>query len=162
MLTVTKRFSASTFQEVFARLSIELPRRIPASEVPCSRRTPTSWCWWLRGWSGVRCRLWCTLMTFVPETTLVSSRTLSLPLNPLRLLTTSHVSILSFLASKFVIEVFDLHFSSPSSSTFDNWVSIFSDEFPCRTIPTWFGVDQTHVFSICTGFPEHHQLGSCS
>ena len=40
------------FQEVYARLSIGLPRRTPASEVPLSRRTSTSWCWWLRRWSG--------------------------------------------------------------------------------------------------------------
>ena len=58
------------------RLSIGLPRWSPASEVPFSRRTSTSWCWWLGGWSGFYCRL-CTLIPVVPETTLVSSRTLS-------------------------------------------------------------------------------------
>ena len=49
MPTLTKWFSASTFQEVFSRLSIELPRL--ASDVSFSRRTSTScfWSWWLRG-----------------------------------------------------------------------------------------------------------------
>ena len=39
-------FSASTFQEVFARLSMGLPRRTAASEDPFSRHTSTSLCWW--------------------------------------------------------------------------------------------------------------------
>ena len=55
MPTVTKQFSANSFQEVSACLSIDLPRRTPASEAPFSPRTSTSWCWWLRGWSGFRC-----------------------------------------------------------------------------------------------------------
>ena len=41
-----------------------------------SRRTSTSWCWWLRGWSYFRCRF-CTIVTLVPETALVSPRTLT-------------------------------------------------------------------------------------
>ena len=80
MPTITKWFGASTFQEVFARLSIGLPRRTPASEAPFSRRTSTSWCWWLRSWSGFRCRF-CTFMTVVPETALVSLRTLAFSLS---------------------------------------------------------------------------------
>ena len=76
MPIVTRWFSASTFQEVSSRLSIGLPRRTPASEVPFSRRTFSSWCWCLGGWSGFYCRF-CTLVPVVPETTLVSSRTLS-------------------------------------------------------------------------------------
>ena len=43
---------------------------------------------------------------------------LSIPLNPLRLVITAPVSILSLLASNFVIEVSDLCFFSPSSSIF--------------------------------------------
>ena len=43
---------------------------------------------------------------------------LSIPLNPLRLVITAPVSILSLLASDFVIEVSDLCFFSPSSSIF--------------------------------------------
>ena len=64
-----------TFQEVSTRLSVGLPRLASASEAPFSRRISTSWCWWLRGWSGFWCRF-CTLIHVVPETTLVSSRTL--------------------------------------------------------------------------------------
>ena len=58
------------------------------------------------------------------------------------------------------IEVSDLYFSSPLSSIVDNWASIFSDESPCRTIPIRFWVARTHVFSICTDFPSHHQMES--
>ena len=57
------------------RRSIGLPRRTPASEAPFSRRTSTSWCWWLRGWSDIRCRFF-TFMIVKPETACVSSRTL--------------------------------------------------------------------------------------
>ena len=49
------KVSASTFQEVFARLSVGLPRLASASEAPFSRRTSTSWRWWLRGWSSFWC-----------------------------------------------------------------------------------------------------------
>ena len=113
MPILTRRFTASTFQEVFARLSIELPGLAFASDVAFSRRTSASWCWWLRGWRGLWCRF-CTIVTLMPETALVSLRTLpfffplatntfphSTPLNPLRLLTTALVSMFSFLASKF-------------------------------------------------------------
>ena len=75
MPKVTRLFSANTFQEVFVRLSIELPRWTPASEVLVPRQTSTSLCWWLRGWSCFSCRF-CTLILVVPETLLVSSRTL--------------------------------------------------------------------------------------
>ena len=78
-------------------LSIGLPRRTPASEAPFSRRTSTSWCWWLRRWRGFWCRF-CTLMTVVPETALVPFRTLSFFFP---LVTTVPVSILSFQASTF-------------------------------------------------------------
>ena len=40
------------------------------------RRTSTSLCWWLRGCSDFWCRL-CALVFIVPDTTPVSSRTLS-------------------------------------------------------------------------------------
>ena len=55
--------------------------------------------------------------------------------------TQSLVTCFNFLVSgveNFVIEVSDLCFSSPSSSTSDNWASTSSDEFPCRTIPIQF------------------------
>ena len=39
MPTVTRQYSTSTFQEIFARLSIGLPRWTPTSEGPFSRRT---------------------------------------------------------------------------------------------------------------------------
>ena len=56
MPRLTRRLGASTFQEVFAWLSVGLPRRTPASEAPFSRRTSTSWCLWLNFWC-----LFCTL-----------------------------------------------------------------------------------------------------
>ena len=59
-----------------------------------------------------------------------------------------------------VIEVSDLHFSSPLSSMFDTWASISSDGSPCRTIPIQFWVAQTHVSLICTDFPRHHRMES--
>ena len=62
-------------QEVIARLSIGLPRWTPTSEDPSPRRTSTSLCWRLKRmewfWFG-----FCTLITVVPETAFVSSRTL--------------------------------------------------------------------------------------
>ena len=60
----------------------------------------------------------------------------------------------------FVIEVSDLYSSSPLFSTFENWASISSDESPCRTIPTVFWVDQTHVSSTCTDFPRCYRMDS--
>ena len=44
----------------------------------------------------------------------------------------------------------------------DNWVSISSDESPCRTIPIRFWVTQTHVFLICTILPRYRQVESLS
>ena len=118
MSLVTRYFGASTFQEVFARLSVGLPRRTPVSVAAFFRRTSTSWCWWLRGWSGFWCRLR-TIVTLVPETALVSYRALSFcfPLKAfssssfnttltLQFVTTAPVSILSFLASKLRIRTF--------------------------------------------------------
>ena len=60
---VTKRCGANTFQEVFARLSIEHPRWTPAPEVLFPRRTCTSLCLQLRGWSG----FWCRFCTLIPR-----------------------------------------------------------------------------------------------
>ena len=76
MPILTSWFSASVFQEVFTRLSIELPRLVSTSDVSFSRRTSTS-CfgsWWLRGWLGFWCRF-CTIITRMPETTWASLRT---------------------------------------------------------------------------------------
>ena len=74
------------------------------------------------------------------------------PDNPFRLFITafSHACRQSF-----VIEVSDLYSSSPLFSTFDSWEPTSSDESPCRTIPTRFWVDQTHVFLISTDFPRY-------
>ena len=55
---------------------------------------------------------------------------------------------------------YDLYFFSPWSSIFDNLASISFDEFPCRTILVRFWVDPTHVSSICTDIPGHHQTVS--
>ena len=89
-----------------------------------------------------------TIVTLMPETTLVSLRTLPffLPLvtssfssynttqspfdfSPLLLTQFSHAWRQSF-----AIEVSDLFSSSPSSSTSANWASMSSDESPCRYI----------------------------
>ena len=60
---------------MFARLLFGLPRLASASGISFSRRTSTSWCWWLRGWCGFWCRF-CTIVVLMPDTALVSSRTL--------------------------------------------------------------------------------------
>ena len=71
MPTVTRLFSANTFREVFALLSVGLPRLASASVASFPRRTCASWCWWLKWWRGFQCRF-CTNVTLVPETALVS------------------------------------------------------------------------------------------
>ena len=94
----------------------------------------------------------CTLFFIVPETTLVSSRTLSFLLsidgillvrfqhhvdpairNPFLLFQFTHVGLQSF-----AVCVSDICFFSPSFSTSDNLVSISFDEFQGRTIPIRF------------------------
>ena len=52
----TRGFGAETFEVISARLSSELPRWTPASEVLFPRCTSTSLCWWFRGWCGLWCR----------------------------------------------------------------------------------------------------------
>ena len=109
-----------------------------------------------------------TIVTLMPKTALVSSRTmpfcfplvtnsfpLSIPLDPPS--TRDRCSCLDSPVSgvkSFVIDVSALFSSSPSSSFFDNWASISSDEFSCHTILIRFWVGRTHIFSICTDFPS--------
>ena len=124
MPIVTRWFSANTFQEVFARLSIELPRSTPTSEVLFPRRTSFSLCWWLRGWNGL-------VLHFSPRrarnyTCLLSNTSLLLSIDckllvhfqhhlmscdssPLHLFQSSH-----FWRKNFAIEVSDSCFSSPA------------------------------------------------
>ena len=68
MPLITRWFGANTVQVISARLSSDLPRWTPASEVLFPRCTSTSLCWWSRGWSGFWCRF-CTLVLIVPEST---------------------------------------------------------------------------------------------
>ena len=99
-----------------------------------------------------------SVLHVVPETALRSSRTLSF-FSPA---TRNHRPCLNFVISgvKFSKSKFSsFFFSSPSFSTSDNWSSISCDESPCHTILIRFWVDQTHVFSICTDFPEPHLMG---
>ena len=58
---------------------------------------------------------------------------LSKPLDPLRLVTTAPISFFHGWRENFAVEVSDPCFSSQTSSTFDNWASISSDELPCHT-----------------------------
>ena len=51
-----ERIGAKTFEVISARLSSELPRWTPASEVLFPGCTSTSLCWWFRGWCGLWCR----------------------------------------------------------------------------------------------------------
>ena len=77
MSILTNRFGASTFQELFTRRSIELLRLASAFGIFLSRHTSTACFWrlWLREWFGFRC--WFrTIDTLMPETALVSLRTL--------------------------------------------------------------------------------------
>ena len=128
-------------------MSIHLPRRTPASEVPFSRRTSTSLCWWLSGWSGflvlishARYRRAGNCIGLLSNTVLLLSTDSKL-LVPCQyhLITCDSQSLLLFQFShfwrqNFVVEVSDLCFSSPSSEAFDNQASISSDEFPCLSI----------------------------
>ena len=50
---------------------------LPPLKLLFSRHTSTSWILRLRGWSGFRCRFLCTIDTLMPETPLVSLRTLA-------------------------------------------------------------------------------------
>ena len=94
----------------------------------------------------------CTIVTLMPETAVVSFRTLAF-FFPLLTSTLSsfnaahslaifdHYSCfnsISVLRPSFVIEVSDPYSSLPLSSIFDNCASISSDESPCRTIPIQF------------------------
>ena len=158
------------FQEVLARLSIELSRWTPASEVLFFS---THFYLFMLVAQWVE-RFLVSVFARSSPPSLLSNTALLLSIDskllvliqhhfiscdswPLHLFQSSH-----FWCENFVIEVSDLCFSSPSFSTFDSQASIFSDEFPCHTILTRFWVDQTHVFLICTNFPGHHQVGSWS
>ena len=115
-----------------------------------------------------------TIVTLMPGTALVSFRTLAFffpqvtgtfssfnATHSLSIL--DHCSCFNLPMSgrqNFAIEVFDLYSSSPLSSIFDNWASIFSDESPCRAIPTRFRVARTDVFSMCTDCPGYHRRES--
>ena len=90
------------------------------------RHTSTSCHSWLRKWSGIRCRFWCTIVLLMPETALVSLRTLAFSLStdnkylflqrrllhfgsrPLHLFQSSH-----FWRHNFIIGVSDLCSISP-------------------------------------------------
>ena len=118
MPILTRRFGASTFEEVFTRLSIEL--LLPLAFLFLDSLLPRVFLW-LRGWYGFRCRL-CTVVTLMLETTLATS---------------NHCTLFDFLMSgvkisqsKFLIYT-SLHHGF---STFDTWEPISSDEPPCRTI----------------------------
>ena len=66
------------FDVISARLSRQLPRWTPASETLSYRCTSTIFfCHWFRGRSGLWHRFW-TLIFIVPETTIISFRTLPL------------------------------------------------------------------------------------
>ena len=165
---VTRYFCASTFHEVPAWLSVGYPRRTAASETSFSRRTSTSWCWWNGGWSG----FWSRFSPFISignYTCLLSSIVLLLSIRSILLVLFQHHEIpcdsLPLLLSHFsrfsnqnsLIEVSDQRFSSPSSSIFEDWASISSDESPFRTFPIRFWVARSHVFPICTDFPRYHR-----
>ena len=115
----------------------------------------------LRGWFGFRCRFR-TIVTVMPETALVSLRTLTF-FSPLVTNTFSSFNTTNPLfrfsnvwRQNFAVKVSDLYLFSPLFATFDYWASKSSDDFPCRTIPIRFSVDQTHVSPTCTDFPEYH------
>ena len=86
-----------------------------------------------------------TIVTLMPETALVSFRTLAFffprvtnafsSFNATHSLSTPYHGS-RFSSQNFAIEVSDLYSSSPLSS--DNRASISSDESPCRTIPKRF------------------------
>ena len=142
MSILTERFSASKFQDVFALLSVKLLRLASPSGVSFSRQTSTSCFWrlWLRGWCGLWFRF-CTVVTLMPESTLVSLRTLSFffprvtntfsSFNTTQSLSTlDHCNCFDFSHAwrqSLAIEVSDLCFSSSLSSISYNWASISFD-----------------------------------
>ena len=169
----TKRSRAGTFQIVSTRLSKNDTRITIALDTSFPRHTSISCRWWLRRCGGIWVRfLLCTIVTRMPETALVSLRTLAF-LFPLitstfssfnatqSLSTHDHCSCSPFSRvwrQSFVNAVSDLYSFSPLSSTFDFGASISSDDSPCRTIPMRFWVARTHVFFICTDLPRHHRM----
>ena len=171
----TRRSRASTLQIISARLSENGTLVTFALDTSFLRHTSTLWEGWLRRCGGSVFWFLGTILTLMPETALVSFRTLAfffpLVIKYLFLLQ-RHWSpfdswpLLLFQFSRawrqsFVIGVFDPYFSSPLSSIIDKWAWISSDESPCRTIPIqFFWVAQTHIFSMCTDFPRYHRRES--
>ena len=159
---LTKCFRATTFQKVLTWQSIKLPRLASASGVSYSRRTSTScsWSWWVR--SGV------LLVSVLNDRYSHADNNIGLPLNTALLFSTGY---------KYLF-LFQCHFITCDSSknctsfwslllftiVFNLWemASISFDELPCRTILKQLWVDQTHVFLICTDFPEYHLMESLS
>ena len=136
--------------------------------------TSTSLCWWLRGWSGFWCQL-CTLIPVVPETALVSSRTLSFYF-PL---------IIAFSLSSFNTTLIpEIRNHRPCFNPLISGVEVSQSEFLIYAslhhrfqfliigiryllmnffvIQFQYGFVQTHVFSICTSFQRFHQMGFAS
>ena len=74
---LTRRSRTSTLQKSSARLSKNHTRITFASDTSLPRHTSTSCHWWLRRCGGFRCRFLCTIVALMPETALVSLRTLA-------------------------------------------------------------------------------------
>ena len=121
--------------------------------------------WWLRGWSGCRCRFWCTINTNVRNCTCLPSNIgLWLSAGDTYLFLFQCQSS-PFDCSSSDFPVFDakvsqreflIHTSFHHRFIFDNWASISFDESPSLTFLILFWVDQTHISSICTEFPRYH------
>ena len=133
-----RRKSAVTKQE----------RRIVLLLHDCSHRNVKKKLWYLSSilW-------WIALIAFL----LVSSHCLHVSLRMLiEMFTSTRVSILSFLASKFLTLIFKPRISLQGSTTSDN--PDVRDVVQVRNIvvPARFWVDQTHVCTCNHNVPEHH------
>ena len=172
MPILTRRFGASTFQEVFTRRSIGFLRLASASGISFSRHTSTSCFWrlWLRGRFGFR-RRFRTIVTLMPETALVSLRTLAFffpvvtntfsSFNTTQSpVTLDHCSCVDFLMSgvkisqsKFLIYTSSHHCLQPLIIERRNvLMNLHVVQFQHG-----FWVDEIYFF-ICTDFPEHNRV----
>ena len=171
---LTKRSRASTFQITSARLSNNHTNVTFASDTSFPRHTSTSCHWKLRNWGGFQCRFLCTIVTLMPETALVSLRTLA-SFFPLTANTSSSFNAYWSLAildncSSFdspvpgvrvsQSKVSDLYSFSSSSSISYIWASTSLNESRCRSFRRQFWVAQTHIFSICADFPRNPRTES--
>ena len=152
MPILTRRSCASTFQEVFARLSKthanlvslmaqKVWRLLVSVFVVHDRHSHAGNC------TGLPSNISLILSTCIIHLFLLQRHLIPFDSLPLLLFRFSRVW-----RQNFATWVSDLYFSAPSFSISDNWASISFDESPCRTFLIRFWVDQTHVSQFVQTF----------